>query len=192
MPPKVKFTKEQIVAAALDIVRKEGIGNLTARALGKELHTSSCPIFTAFKNMNEVQLEVVNAAKAVYAGYVQRGLQEPLAFKGVGMKYIQFAKEEPQLFKLLFMSEHKIAGVNRYLPTIDDNYETILSSVVNGYALPRDKADRLYLHLSVYVHGIAALYADNVCAFSTEEVSQMLTEVFVSLLKNIKGERRDD
>jgi AcrR family transcriptional regulator len=192
MPPKVRFTREQITAVALDIVRKGGIANLTARALGKALGASSCPIFTAFENMDEVRAEVIKASKAVYARYVQRGLQEPLAFKGVGMQYIQFAKEEPQLFKLLFMSEHKIVEPNQYLPTVDDNYEDILSSVVDGYDLPRDKANRLYLHLSVYVHGIATLYADHVCTFSTEEVSQMLTEVFVSLLKNIKGERRDD
>jgi hypothetical protein len=103
------------------------------------------------------------------------------------MQYIQFAKDEPQLFKLLFMSEHKIEQTSKYLPTIDDNYETILSSVMQGYALPRDKANRLYLHLSIYVHGIAVLYADNVCTFSTEEVSQMLSEVFIGLLKQAKG-----
>jgi AcrR family transcriptional regulator len=192
MPPKTKFTKEQIIAVALDIVRKEGMVNLTARALGKALNVSSCPIFTAFKNMNEVQEEVVNAAKAVYADYVQKGLQQPLAFKGVGMGYIQFAKDEPNLFKLLFMSEHRIVEPNQYLPTVDDNYDAILSSVIKGYDLPREQADRLYLHLSIYVHGIATLFADNVCTFSTEEVSQMLTEVFVSLLKNIKGKREND
>jgi hypothetical protein len=85
------------------------------------------------------------------------------------------------------MSEHRIVEPKQYLPAVDDNYEAILSSVIKGYNLPREHADRLYLHLSIYVHGIATLFADNVCTFSTEEVSQMLTEVFVSLLKQAKG-----
>jgi hypothetical protein len=186
MPPKAKFTKEQITQAALDIIREKGTNGLTARTLADKLDSSACPIFTIFKNMTEVQAEVVNATKSVYAEYVQEGLKEPLAFKGVGMQYIQFAKDEPNLFKLLFMSEHRIVEPKQYLPTVDDNYEAILSSVIKEYNLPRVQADRLYLHLSIYVHGIATLFADNVCTFSTDEVSQMLTEVFVSLLKKCK------
>lgn len=46
MPPKAKFTKEQIVNAALDIIRENGTSELTARALGKRLGSSACPIFT--------------------------------------------------------------------------------------------------------------------------------------------------
>ena len=55
MPPKAKFTKEQIISKGLDIVREEGMDNLTARALGNRLGSSACPIFTVFENMEEVQ-----------------------------------------------------------------------------------------------------------------------------------------
>lgn len=63
MPPKAKFTKEEIIEAALEITRSEGFQALTARALGTKLGSSSRPIFTLFQNMDEVQQEVVNAAK---------------------------------------------------------------------------------------------------------------------------------
>lgn len=36
---------------ALDIVKKDGVSALTARELGKRLGSSSCPVFTVFKNM---------------------------------------------------------------------------------------------------------------------------------------------
>ena len=61
MPPKAKFTREEIVQAALGIVREDGIQALTARALGAKLGSSARPIFTIFQSMEEVQQEVFRA-----------------------------------------------------------------------------------------------------------------------------------
>ena len=66
MTPKAKFTKEEISAAALNIVKNSGADALTARSLGNKLGSSARPVFTVFSGMEEVQAEVVSAAKAVY------------------------------------------------------------------------------------------------------------------------------
>ena len=66
MPPSAKFTREEIVRAALTLVRTEGFDALTARALGAKLGSSARPIFTVFQNMEEVQQAVMDAAKAVF------------------------------------------------------------------------------------------------------------------------------
>ena len=58
MPPKFKFTREEIIQEALDLTRKNGISAVTARALGERLHSSVKPIFGQFKNMEEVEKEV--------------------------------------------------------------------------------------------------------------------------------------
>ena len=65
MPPKAKFSKEQITEAGLQIVREKGADSLTARALGEKLGSSSCPIFTVFKNMEEVQQSVIKHLQRV-------------------------------------------------------------------------------------------------------------------------------
>lgn len=183
MPPKAKFTREQIVKAALDIVERDGSDALTARALGQELKSSARPIFTDFDSMDEVRAAAVAAAKSVYAEYVARGLAETLAFKGVGTEYIRFAAEKPKLFRLLFMSERDGAtDVNTVLGAIDDSAPAILQSVIDGYSLDRDAAERLYLHLWLYAHGIAALIATGVCEFTAGDISDMLTSVFVGML----------
>lgn len=184
MPPKAKFTKEQITDAALEIVREEGIGGLTARSLAKKLGSSSCPIFTAFENMEEVQQSVIEAAKACYKGYVEKGLAEVPAFKGVGTQYILFAVEEPRLFQLLFMSEQASApDIDGVLPLVDDSYGEILASITEGYGLDRKTAQGLYRHLWIYSHGIAVLCATKMCRFAGTEISDMMTEVFISLLQ---------
>ena len=192
MPPKCKFTREEIIEVALDLTRKEGFNALTARGLGTKLGSSPKPIFTIFENMEAVQTEVRKAAKALYAEYVQIGLQQELAFKGVGTQYILFAIKEPKLFQLLFMSEQpqkpSVAGI---LPIIDESYEQILQSVQNGYGLGEKDAENLYRHLWIYTHGIAVLCATNMCSFTAEEISGMMTEVCRSLLKEIKGDKTE-
>ncbi len=187
MPPKAKFTKEQIVNAALDIVRENGMDELTARALGKKLGSSACPIFTVFDNMEEVMRETVKAASRLYDGYIAQGLQDNPAFKGVGMKYIAFAIQEPKLFQLLFMTEKKQnPTIENVLPVIDANYPFILSSV-KAYGLSDSNAEKLYKHLWIYSHGIAVLCATRLCSLTMEEIGNMLTEIFIALLKEVKA-----
>ncbi len=189
MPPKCKFTREDLVQAALDITRTEGFDAVTARAIGARLHASAKPIFSVFQSMQELQQEVIAAAKRLYGEYVARGLQRTdiPAFKGVGLQYILFAKEEPKLFRLLFMSKTQAVAGESYLPLVDDNYPQILASVRDTYALTDAEASRLYLHMGIYSHGIAVLLAENVARFSMQEIGKMLTEVFTGLLKESKG-----
>ena len=65
------FTKDEIIFAALNIVRKNGMSALTARALGNELGSSSKPVFSIFDNMSEVQNAVLDAANREYQGYIE-------------------------------------------------------------------------------------------------------------------------
>lgn len=187
MPPKAKFTQEQIVDVALSIIETEGFERLTARNLGEKLGSSARPIFTAFNNMDEVVEATVRKADEIYTGYVDEGLKETLPFKGVGMSYIRFAVERPKLFTLLFMKENALVpDTNSVLRGIESNYDKILDSITDNYALSADVAKKLYLHLWIYTHGIATLIATKVCKFTYSEISLKLTDVFVSLLVRAK------
>ncbi len=193
MPPKAKFTREQITNAALEIVREESFACLTARALGKKLGSSACPIFTVFENMEEVQQAVLKAVKDVYRGYVEKGLSANPAFKGVGTQYILFAIHEPKLFQILFMSEQtEQPHIDNVLPLIDESYDKILASITAGHGIKGKDAERLYQHLWIYTHGIASLCATKMCRFTGEEISEMMTEVFSGLLRKMKEGKHDD
>ena len=184
MPPRAKFTKEEIINAGLEILRVSDLSHVTAREIGKYLKSSARPIFTTFTNMSEVIEGIRVKAREIYDGYVQDGLKQDLAFKGVGQAYILFAVKEPKLFQLLFMRKiDKDIGVNKILPEIDDNYQAILDSITNNYPVNQDDAAMLYRHLWIYSHGIATLCATSMCKFTGEEIGIMLTDVFKSLLK---------
>lgn len=191
MPQKAKFTKEHIIEIALNIVRNNGIHSLTARNIGSALNSSTRPIFTVFNSMEEVQNDVIIAARNLYDSYVEEALKKEennkIIFKKVGEQYIRFSIAEPKLFQLLFMNEY-IEETNfiNVLPIIENNYEKIISSIVEQFKLNREDALKLYRHLWVYTHGIASLCATKMCVFTENEIGNMLTEVFTSLLTKIK------
>lgn len=109
MPPKTSVTREKIVEAAVDFVRKNGADQLNARALAKALSCSTQPLFYQFESMQEIRQAVIVRAKEIYVCFLQREMQrtdEP-AYKLSGLGYIRFAKEEKELFKLLFMRERE-------------------------------------------------------------------------------------
>ena len=199
MPPKAKFTREEIIEEAFRIARSEGFDKITARELGKRLGSSARPIFTVFESMDEVKAEVIAHAKELYRQYIAEGLQKTTAFKGVGVAYITFAIEEPKLFELLFMNAGSTMSrgkeqtdVNAILPVIDASYEDILRSVQEPYGLSRESADRIYQHLWTYTHGIATMCATRLCSYTMEEIADRMTEIFKSLMIMEKGRTKND
>lgn len=88
MPPKPKFTKAEIIEAAMEIVSKKGIDSLTAQELRNILHCSASPIFTVFNTMKEIQDEVKIAAMHRFEEFTKINFQEMPIFKQIGMKKI--------------------------------------------------------------------------------------------------------
>lgn len=191
MPPRQKFTREEIIERALEIVREMGIDGLTARNLGDALQTSSRPIFTAFENMEEVKQHVLLQARQLYNQYVEEALKQENAFKGVGQSYIRFAIDEPKLFQLLFMSEQKEAkSLRDVLAIVDDNHEAIRSSIHPFFKLSEAQIQRLYEHLWIYTHGIATFCATNVYTFNEAQINEMLDEVYLGIMAKMKEKEK--
>ena len=52
--------------------------------------------------MDDLKNEVIKEIVKIYDSYIEKGLEEN-SFKGSGVAYIKFAKEENQLFKIVKM-----------------------------------------------------------------------------------------
>ena len=179
MPPKFKFTREQIVAAALEVTRKNGITGLTARGLAAELGSSAKPIFGLFQNMEEVQREVVSAANTLYQSYIKKGMADNKfpPYIASGIAYIQFAKEEKELFKLLFMRD-------RTDEKIEENREEIrpiLDLIMKNLGIDENEAYFFHLELWLYVHGIATMIATYYLEWDIEFIDKALTDAYQGL-----------
>ena len=176
MAPKNKFTKEEMVEAALRVVRAKGIGGLTAKTLADELGTSTQPVFTAFKSMDGVKQEVYAAAVRVYDGYTNAGLQEKIPFLGVGMQYIRFAREEPELYRLLFLTK----------PTEKEHSAMKAMGLTAIYHISAEEADLYFRDLWLVVHSLSTLIVTGDCPYSNLEIGQILTGFSISICKSIK------
>ena len=188
MPPKARFTKEQITKAALGIVSEKGAQALTAKELGAALGTSTTPIFTVFNSMQEVQDAVMLAAMERFEEYAHKAAHLGPVFKQVGMQMILFAKEEPKLYQLIFMSSISEAQ------TFDDIYARLgsvadecLDVLQKDYDLSKDNAKTLFEHVWIHTFGIGALCATGMCDFSHEQIAEMLTQDFTAMMMLMKS-----
>lgn len=192
MPPKPKYTKEQIVAAALEVVAQKGAEALTAKELAHALNTSTTPIFTVFRSMQEVQDEVKQAAMARFETYAHKADADMPLFKHIGMQMIRFAKEEPQLYRLVFMSP------NRDVRSFDDIYAQLgsvadecLETLMREHGLTQEDARALFEHTWIHTFGIGTLCATGMCDLPEEQISQMLTQDHTAMMLLMKGESHE-
>lgn len=190
MPPKAKYTKEEIIDKAFEMAREVGIDSVAARELGKKLGTSSSPIFTAFKNMEELQWEVRKRALKEFESYVSDALNYTPAFKYVGMKMIEFAMHEPKLFQLVYMREHDGSQTfNMLVEELGDMVGVCVEIMQKDYGLSREDAELLFRQTWLHTFGICVLVAGKVCVLTPEEISKMLSVEFQGTLMLIKSGR---
>lgn len=188
MPPKAKYTREEIIETAFQMAREKGIESVVARELGKKLGTSSSPIFTAFKNMEELQMEVRNKAMKQFESYISDAVNYTPAFKHIGMKMIQFAVEEPKLFQILYMQEHEESQTyENMVGELGDTVEVCLEVMERDYALCRQEAERLFRQVWLQTFAICVLVAAKVCHFTEKEISEILSMEFQGALMLIKS-----
>lgn len=98
MPPEKKFSKRQIIDAAFDIAKAEGMEKTTIRKVATELGSSIAPIYVNFNDVNEliggVIQKVMNVSEQLL---IEQNSGNP--FRDIGVASIRFAKQHPQLFR---------------------------------------------------------------------------------------------
>ena len=185
MPPSVKFTKEEIVNAALQVVREKGTTALTTRQIAAVLGVSTRPIFTYFQNMQQVQEAVRQAAQALYHSYIKKGLEQVHPFIGLGEQYIRFATQEPELYRLLFLPLAP-GSENKAMEEMERTQNLVLDFLQQIYQLDEAAAKRFFRDVWLVAHSLASLIVTNCCPYSPEEIRQILTSVSLSVCKACK------
>lgn len=185
MPPKVRFTREEIIRAALDITRESGSEALTARSLAARLGCSVKPIFGLFRSMEEVQQEVLSAGYRLYGQTIAQAMEAGKypPYKASGMAYIAFAQQEKPLFRLLFMRDRSPEDAS---PRLGDDVEPLLDLIQRAAGISRESARMFHLEMWIYVHGIASMAATSFLDWDTELISASLTDVYMGVLARFK------
>lgn len=145
MPPACRFTRER------------GFDAVTARAIADTLHSSSKVIFSAFSGMDDLLAATIDAADAQYRAYsadfVRDSADPP--YKAVGTAYIRFARNEPNLFHLLYMRDRRREDHSGDA----ENIAVLVDFLMAKLHITREDATLLHIEMWAYVHGIAVLCA---------------------------------
>lgn len=190
MPPRAKFTKEQIINAALDLVRENGVDGLNARAVGNKLGTSSSPIFTVFSSMDDLKQAVFEQAREVYYSYTSDWENYTPPAKRWAMQMVTFAKKEPKLFQLLFMQERVTIPLFDK-SDIENTHKIPIKQWGENLNLNAEQSHTLFYNLWIFLYGICSMYALKVCTFTDEEVSEKIGSVFAGLLMLMHSDKEE-
>ena len=178
-------TKEEIIAAALEILRQKGMEAVNARAVAAALGCSTQPIFSNYSSMGALQHDVLAAGYAEYNRWIEQQMKEGQypPYKASGMAYIAFAQQEKPLFRLLFMRDRSHEDAS---PRLGDDVEPLLDLIQQAAGISRESARMFHLEMWIYVHGIAAMAATSFLDWDTELISASLTDAYRGLLARFK------
>ena len=185
MPPKPKITKEMILTTVLNITRETGFEAVNARSIAGKLQCSTRPIFTCYENMEELKAEFLDFAFEYYNRYVEeykksKNTESYLLFP---LSYIEFAKEETNLFRLLFISDMDLdmSEANDFYRELGNEEKAKAFSQMIGVAPQQGK--EIFLDLFLYSHGIAVLTATGKLSFGKRNLENMLQNFLSAYVK---------
>ena len=175
MPPKIKITKENIIKTAIKLCQSNGASAISARSIAEALNCSTQPIFSNFATMEELQGAVIAYAYELYWEFIKKEIESGRypEYKSFGMAYIRFAKDEKELFKLLFMRERSKSEM-----TAGGDFDASVEIIMKSNGISKEKAILLHLEMWACVHGIATMIATSFYTLQWELIEKMLTDIY--------------
>lgn len=181
MPPLAKYSKESVIEAAFKIVKEEGIAQLNARRIAKELNCSVQPIFSNFENMDDLKKHLYQKIINEFYDFVTKKIDDKIPpYKQIGINYVYFAKKEPILFNILFMNENGL--IENDFVNIEDKFSIIKKIIVKTTSISADETKDFHIKMWLFVHGIASIVATNTNFFTDKQISDLLSSQFQALM----------
>lgn len=179
MPPQINFSKEIVLNEAFELVRQEGFQALTARRIAQRLNCSTQPIYSAFASMKELEDAVLEKAKNHIVYYLLQEEQTPHPFLNIGLRYLQFAKEEKELFKLLYLSG-KGELISQEMESFIAEFTQRMKRESFLQGLEEERLKRMFMAMWIFTHGLIMLSftqpeeeAAATTAFAKQQLLQM-------------------
>lgn len=180
--------REELVTAALALMREEGEDAASLRAVARRVGVSAMAPYRHFADKAALMEAVAERGFGLLAERLMAGdapgTTPEESFAGQGAAYVAFAREQPQLFRLMF-------GIVKPKP------DTALGDAANrAYGILTTRAASLSGKLSTedlalmawsLVHGLAVLIINGCVTLdepgAAEGLAQQLTHQFAGLLK---------
>ena len=181
MSKPTKITKEIILEKALEIIRTQGIEKVSNREIAKKLNSSIRPIYYQFKNSEELYNELlIKMETYFYSFLLDNEIEDIPKYKQIGINYIKFAKEEPNIFKALFMKKNNLV-VENFIGQIKE-FKEIEKFVKVSTNLKNEEIKSFHVKMWIFTHGLATLVASNTINFNDQQIRDLLSHEFQALM----------
>ena len=182
MSNKTKITREILIKTAFDIVREGGFEKLSTRVLAEKVGCSTQPIFSNFDNFEKLCQIVIELSYQKYLDTINEVIlsKKYPEYKSSGIAYVRFAKEEKNLFKLLFMRDRSKEDI---VP--DYSWEKSIELIKNNLSISDKKAQLFHLEMWTVVHGLAVMCATSFYNIDEELVSVILSDTYNGLRSQV-------
>lgn len=188
MPKKPKFTKEQVINAAYELIKQEGIESFAARPLAKKLNSACSPIFTLFESMEDVKMEVYKKVRKEFVLELKKSLDYFPIFKEFGLRFVKYAISNPKLFVMLFGPKYVIS-MEELIKDFEDIIEPILQGIEKTFELERKDSEYLFTQMIVNANGMAIYMVTGQRTYTEEEIGKFLSEFCIGLVLIIKAKQ---
>ena len=182
MPTKIRISKDMILNAAFEIVRKEGMEKLSNRELANKLECSIRPIYYQFQNVEEMQKELyLKIEQYFYRFLLDNTIEGIPQYKQVGINYIKFAQKEKKLFQILFMSDTELTP-DAFVAKVGDDYKEIEKLIKISTNLKEEDIKDFHTKMWIFCHGIATLVANGTVKLTEGQIEELLSQEFQALM----------
>ena len=190
MPPKFKFTKKEIVDAAFDIVRHDGLAKLTARTIADKLGSSTSPIYSLWGSMEKIEEEVCRRSTEFLVDY-QTTPRIGQPFFDMGLGYVLFAREEKQLFRDMFMNTEALKPFSRNMVKFAEAelQEKVMAEDPMLEGLSHRQRARLLETAWIIAHGLATqMNVEAIGPKTEQEIVAILRRMLDPIIDRMKAE----
>ena len=173
MPPRTRITAEMVVQAAVEVARRSGHESITARTVAGQLHCSTQPVMYHFSTIESLKRAAFRRVDRLHTEYLMRTPpgQDPIL--GIGLNYIRFAVEEPQLFRFLFQSGY--AEESSLLEMVgSEELVPVLEAMREGAGLSLEKTREVFITVALFAHGYASIIANEHLHFDEALIAEHL------------------
>ena len=171
MPPKQRITREMILERSFEMFSREGMEVVNARSVAKALNCSTQPIFSYFSGMDDLKTALEQKAKELFETALKVEDLPGDRLINICCAYTRFAAEQPRLFTHLFMLNQDDP---LYPFMSEEARQELICLEAETSGLPLEAAAKVFVQMTVYCHGLAAVRAAHKADFTPERMEKMV------------------
>ena len=181
MPAVRKASREQIIDAAVAVLRDDGFSAINARSVARKLGCSTQPIYFSFKNMDELKAALTERAIELHTQRVRDSLRahegSDSRYSSYGMGFVKFAAEEKQLFRWLYLEGKQLGPYQN-----DVLLPEIIAVIVEEFGYSEEVARRFHQDMTYFTYGLAILANTDHLRLTEPELREAFRREFRALL----------